>query len=123
MASDTSIAPWLSVHDAATALDFYKAAFAAVERYRLEDDAGAVMVAQLAIGGADFWVQQDPDARPLADGGPIRLIMTVENPDGVFQQAIAAGATPIAEVHEEHGWRTGRIADPFGHHWELARVL
>ena len=123
MASRTNIAPWLLVHDAAVALDFYKAAFAAVERYRLEDDAGGVMVAQLAIGGADFWVQHDPDARQLADGGPIRLIMTIENPDGVFKQAIAAGATAIAEVHEEHGWRTGRIADPFGHHWELARVL
>lgn len=123
MASRTNIAPWLSVRDAVAALDFYKAAFGAVERYRLEDDAGGVVVLQLEIGNADVWVQQDSDTRPPTDAGPIRLIMSVENPDGVFRQAVAAGATPIAEVHEEHGWRTGRIADPFGHNWELARVL
>lgn len=123
MGTRTNLAPWLSVRDAAAALDFYKAAFGAAEKYRLEDDAGGVVVAQLAIGDADVWVQHDPDARPLADGGPIRLILTVEDPDAFFQRAVAAGATPIADVHEEHGWRTGRIADPFGHHWEVARVL
>ena len=24
---------------------------------------------------------------------------------------------------EEHGWRLGRIADPFGHHWEIGKPL
>lgn len=60
----TSIAPWLSVSQAAEAVDYYKAAFGAVERYRLEDDAGKVVVAQLAIGGADFWLQEDIDSSP-----------------------------------------------------------
>jgi PhnB protein len=55
----TSIAPWLSVSRATEAVDYYKAAFGAVERYRLEDDEGSVVVAQLAIGEADFWLQED----------------------------------------------------------------
>jgi PhnB protein len=60
----TSIAPWLSVSRATEAVDYYKAAFGAVERYRLEDDEGSVVVAQLAIGGADFWLQEDVDSSP-----------------------------------------------------------
>ena len=50
----TTIAPWLSAHDAGRAVAFYRAAFGAVERYRLQDDAGNVMVAQLAVDEAAF---------------------------------------------------------------------
>lgn len=123
MSTKASIAPWLSVSDATRALAFYKAAFGAVERYRLDDDAGRPLVAQLAIGDADFWLQEDPSTSPLADGGPIRMILTVDDPDSVFRQALTAEAMAIADVHDEHGWRTGRLADPFGHHWEVAKPL
>jgi PhnB protein len=120
----TSIAPWLSVNQATEAVDYYKAAFGAVERYRLEDDMGKVVVAQLAIEGADFWLQEDIDSSPASlDRQSIRLILTVDDPDAVFEQAIAAGATQIFAVSEEHGWRTGRVADPFGHHWEMSKPL
>jgi len=50
------IAPWLSVADATRAVEYYKAAFGALELERLEDEAGSVVVAHLSIGGADFWV-------------------------------------------------------------------
>src|SRR5258708_13901748 len=49
----TSIAPWLSVSRAREAVDYYKAAFGEVERYRLEDNEGSVVVAQLAIEGKE----------------------------------------------------------------------
>jgi PhnB protein len=29
----------------------------------------------------------------------------------------------VFPVMEEHGWRLGRIIDPFGHHWEIGRPL
>ena len=119
----TSIAPWLSVSDGPSALDYYTAAFGAVERYRLEDDAGRVVVARLAIDQADFWLQEDPDSIPPAGGGPVRMILTVDDPDSVFARAVAAGATEIAPVSDDHGWRVGRLADPFGHHWEISRPL
>jgi len=120
----TSIAPWLAVSDGPSALDYYKRAFDAVERYRLEDeDTGRVVVAQLVIDQADFWLQEDPDASPGEGGGPIRLIMTVDDPDSVFAQAVSAGGTEIAAVSEDHGWRIGRLADPFGHHWEVGKPL
>ena len=120
----TSIAPWLSVNQARDAVDYYKAAFGAVERYLLEDDMGKVVVAQLAIEGADFWLQEDIDSSPESlDRQSVRMILTVDDPDAVFEQAIAAGATQIFAVSEEHGWRTGRVADPFGHHWEISKPL
>ncbi len=120
----TSIAPWLSVSRAMEAMDYYKAAFSAVERYRLEDDEGAVVVAQLAIGEADFWLQEDPDSSPaFQDHQSVRMILTVDDPDAVFAQAIAAGAMEVETVSEDHGWRIGRLADPFGHHWEIGKLL
>jgi PhnB protein len=120
----TSIAPWLSVSRATEAVDYYKAAFGAVERYCLEDDTGKVVVAQLAIGGADFWLQEDVDSSPESLGHRlVRMILTVDDPDAVFEQAIAAGATEVAAVSEGHGWRIGRVADPFGHHWEIGKPL
>ena len=51
------------------------------------------------------------------------MILSMEDPDLVFDRAVAAGATVVAQVHEEHGWRSGRITDPFGHDWEVSRRL
>jgi PhnB protein len=120
----TSIAPWLSVKNATEALAYYRAAFGAIELERLEDEAGDVVVAQLSIEGADFWIQTDPASSPEAlDGRSVRMILTVEDPDAVFARAVAAGATEVAPIYEGHGWRIGRVADPSGHHWEIGRRL
>jgi PhnB protein len=120
----TSIAPWLSVSRATEAVGYYRAAFGAVERYRLVDDAGEVIVAQLSVGQADFWLQEDADSSPESvDRRSVRMILTVDDPDSMFEQAIAAGATEVAAVYEGHGWRIGRLADPFGHHWEIGKPL
>ncbi len=119
------IAPWLSVADATRAVDYYRKAFGAVEVERLEDDDGEIVVAQLSIGAAIVWVQHDGESNPGALGGrsPVRLILTVDDPDSLFARALAAGATEVAAIHEEHGWRVGRLADPSGHHWEIGRRL
>lgn len=118
------IAPWLSVAHATAAVAFYEAAFGAVELERIGDGAGGVTIAQLAVGPADFWVQQD-DVNPLTTGvgSTVRMILTVDDPDAVFARALGAGAVEVAAVHEAHGWRVGRLADPSGHHWEVGRRL
>jgi PhnB protein len=123
-ATAAGIAPWLSVAEGDAAVGFYRAAFGAAELERLEDG-GRVVVARLAIGGADFWVQEDPEGDPhaLGDRSPVRMILTVDDPDAVFARAVAAGARQVAPVHEDHGWRVGRLADPCGHHWEVGRRL
>ena len=119
----TTIAPWLAVSDAQKAVDFYTAAFGAVEIYRLEGDDGKVAVAQLAVDGAAFWVQQDSESEGAQGSTSVRVILSVEDPDAAYDRAVTAGATEVAPVSEGYGWRTGRVTDPFGYDWELSRQL
>src|SRR3981081_2097975 len=120
----TSIGPWLSVSSARQALAFYTAAFGAIEMERLEDASRGVVVAQLSMDGAEVWIQTDPDSSPQAlDGLSVRMILTVDDPDAVLARAVAAGVSEVAAVHEDYGWRIGRVADPCGHHWEIGRRL
>ena len=122
-----SIAPWLSVRKSAQAVEFYKAAFGATEVFRLEDDGGGV-VARLSVRGAEFWVSDESPEHlnfspETLGGGSVRMIFTVENPDELFARAVAAGAKQISPVREEHGWRSGRVVDPIGHHREIGRPI
>lgn len=115
------IAPWLSIGRAAEAVQFYKSAFGATEVYRLSDE-GAGMLVRLSVSGAEFWVS-DGDCPEPVGGGSVRMILTVTDPDALFAQAVAAGAIEVFPVSEGYGWRVGRIADPFGLHWEIGRPL
>ncbi len=122
-----TIAPWLSIRNSTQAIDFYKAAFGATEAYRLEDPGGGVVV-KLSVDGAEFWVSGGPPepsntSPESVGGGTVRMILTVADPDAVFAQALRAGATEVFPVGEEYGWRLGRVADPFGLHWEIGRPL
>lgn len=117
----STISPWLSVADAGAAVAFYRRALQATTDDQVEFD-GVIQVARLSVGPASFWVQQDDDLPAGVDPGrTVRMIVTVEDPDAAFAGALAAGAQQIAAVHDEHGWRTGRFRDPFGHQWEVAR--
>jgi PhnB protein len=123
----SSIAPWLSVRHSAMAVEFYKAAFGAEEVFRLEDSGGGV-VARLSVDGAEFWVSDESPAHAnfspeSLGGGSVRMILTVEDPDAVFARAVKSGATAVSAPADEHGWRSGRVADPFGHHWEIGRPV
>jgi len=120
-----SLAPWISVP--VGAVDFYKSAFDAKEVYRHDDHSGGVVV-RLSVNGAEFWLSQESSdlASPIPGpigGGTIRMILTVPNPDEMFARALKAGATQIYSISEGHGWRIGRVADPFGLHWEIGHPL
>ena len=120
-----SIAPWFSVRNSAHAVEFYKNAFNAVETYRLEDPDGNAVV-KLSIQGAEFWISDSgagDQGAELLGGNNVRMILTVQDPDAVFEQAIRAGATEVFPVGEAHGWRLGRLVDPFGLHWEIGRKV
>ena len=122
--ANSNIAPWMTVRDAQKALDYYKAAFGAVELYRLPADDGSLAVAQLSVGGAVFWLQADSNVSPSGAGsGPVRMILSVDDPDALFERAVAAGAAVVAAIHEDYGWRTGRVTDPFGFDWEVSKQL
>src|SRR5438477_6000337 len=122
--ANPNIAPWLAVSDAPKADDYYKAAFGAVELYRLPADDGSLAVAQLSVGGALFWVQADSNVGPSGAGtGSVRMILSVDDPDAVFDRAVGAGAAVVSAIHEDYGWRTGRVTDPFGFDWEMSKQL
>ena len=122
-----SIAPMLSVRAGASAVKFYKAAFGAVEVFRVESPDGAV-VCRLSVEGAEFWVaDESPEHANFSPesvgGGTVRMIFTVPDPDAMFAQALAAGARQVVAVENNYGWRLGRVVDPFGHHWEIGKPL
>ena len=122
----TSIQPELWVESPRDALAFYEAAFGAIVLHRVGDEDD--LVAQLAVGGAAFWVAGTSASMkrlsPRAiDGATSRTLLVVDDPDAVVLQAVAAGATETSAVSNEHGWRLGRIIDPFGHEWEIGTPL
>jgi PhnB protein len=111
------------------AVEFYRAAFGAEEIYRVGGtDAHEAVVSQLRVGDTTFWVaDESPPHHNFSPeslgGGSVRMLLTVPDPDAAVDRAVAAGATVVTPVAVAHGWRLGRIVDPFGHHWEVGAPL
>ena len=123
----TSIAPMLSVRKGAQAVEFYKAAFGAVELFRIDSESGEV-VARLSVEGAEFWVaDESPEHKNFSPetlgGGTVRMVMIVADPDTAVDRAVQAGGTVVWPVSNQYGWRLGRIVDPYGHHWEIGKPI
>ena len=123
----TTIAPMLSVRNGARAIEFYEAAFQAAVLFRIGSGDESV-VAQLSVDGAVFWLaDESPEHLNFSPeslgGGTVRMVLTVEDPDAVFDRAVTAGAKIISPVRDDYGWHLGRVVDPFGHHWEIGKPL
>lgn len=123
------IQPQLSVRRGQAAVEFYRKAFGAIEVYRVGGtDEYPEVVSQLRIGEDLFWVSDEsPEHENFSPesvgGGTVKMLLVVPDPDTSVAQAVAAGATEVAQVTDEHGWRLGRVRDPFGHHWEIGKPL
>jgi PhnB protein len=119
----------LSVRRGREAVEFYTRAFGAVEDYRVGGTAeNPAVVSQLSVGEASFWVSDEsPEHLNFSPeslgGGTTKLLLIVDDPDAAMARAVAAGASQVHAAANEHGWRLGRIVDPFGHHWEVGRPL
>jgi len=124
----TVLMPTLSVRRGAEAIEFYKNAFGAVELMRVADPDGAV-VAEMSIDGARFFLADESPAygnfSPETIGGSTtRMGLFVADPDAAARQAIAAGAIEVYPVADQnYGYRLGRVLDPYGHHWEIAKKI
>ncbi len=123
----TDIQPELWVDSPREALRFYEAAFGATVLHCVGE--GDDIVAQLGVGDAAFWVAPASSTmkrlspRALDGAATGRTLLVVDDPDSIVGKAVAAGATRTSAVADEHGWRLGRIVDPFGHEWEIGRPL
>ena len=121
-----SLTPYLIVDGAAQAIEFYKRAFGAEERFRFPAPDDRIGHAELQIGDSILMLA-DPSsesiARPPTErGGPTAgLMLYVDDVDAVIERAVQAGAEQTAEVEDKfYGDRSGRVTDPFGHDWNLA---
>ena len=121
-----SVTPYLIVREAAKAIEFYKAAFGAVELFRLEMEGGKMGHAEIKIGDSCVMLADEfPDMGALGPesigGTPVSLLIYMPEVDKVFARALAAGATLKKPVQDQfYGDRSGMLTDPFGHSWSIA---
>ena len=118
-----AISVMLIVSDAEAAVGWYKGALGATELWNLGGVAG------LEIGGAPFFLHEANPNNPTEDSPDrvgitsTRIELFVDDPDGVRDCAIAAGASPGSEIQDHQQlWgthRQGGFRDPFGHNWSV----
>jgi len=121
-----TLTPYLAVDDASEAIDYYKKAFGAEERVRMNGPDGKVGHAELAVGDSLIMLS-DPfpqaSTRPPHElgGTSASVFMYVEDVDAVVKKAVDAGASVTMAVEDQFwGDRFGTITDPFGHVWSIA---
>lgn len=122
-----TLVPYLTVPNAAQAIEFYKKSFGAEERGRmLAPDKKSVWHATLQIGNsllflADESVSMGGRSAKTLGGTPVALQLNVVDADATFTRATAAGAKvtmPLADMF--WGDRYGHLTDPFGLTWAIS---
>jgi PhnB protein len=122
----STVTPYLAVEDAAAAIEYYKKAFGAKERVRMDAPDGKIGHAELEIGDSivmlsDPFPQASTKPPKELGGTSASVFLYVEDVDSVVQDAIDAGATITMPVENQFwGDRFGSITDPFGHLWSIA---
>ena len=120
------VSPYLCIDGAAAAIDFYKKAFGATERMRMDAPGGKIGHAELDIDGALIMLADEyPEMgfrSPTSIGGsPVTIHMYVRDVDAFCKRAVDAGATLVRPVADQfYGDRNGTLKDPFGHVWSVA---
>jgi PhnB protein len=121
-----SVTPYLSIRDAARALDYYKKAFDAKEMVRMQGPDGKLGHAEIKVGDSYIMMADEFPSMgflgPQARGGTtVQLMIYVRDCDDTVNKAVAAGGTLKRPVQNQfYGDRSGTIEDPFGHVWTIA---
>lgn len=120
----------LVAKDAAKAIQFYEAAFGAVEQFRMTDPGdGRIGHAELAFGETVMMLADEyPDFGALSPdsigGSPVTFHLATDDTDGLVQRATGAGGVLLrAPADQSHGERTAQILDPYGYRWTIAQKL
>jgi PhnB protein len=122
-----AVTPYLAIKGAAKAIDFYKTAFGATERFRMPSpDGKSLMHAELQLGDsvvmlADEFPGMGFVGPKTLKGTPVTIHLYVADVDATFKKAVAAGAKKKRPVEDQfYGDRSGTVVDPFGHVWHLS---
>ncbi len=120
---------YLRVKDAPRALDFYRDAFGAKEKFRLVEPSGRVGHAEIDLSGTTVMVSEEyPElgiVGPATLGGTsVGIHLHVDDADALIARAVAAGASVVRPAADHfYGERSGTIRDPFGHEWMIGHSL
>ena len=121
--------PYLRVHSAAEAIEFYARAFGATEIFRLTEPNGRIGHAEIKIGPTTLMLSDEYPEHgikgPRTLGGTsFSIHLHVANVDEMFEQAIRAGASVVRPLKDQfYGERSGTLSDPFGHEWLLGQHI
>jgi PhnB protein len=121
-----SATAYLTVSDAAAAIEFYKKAFGAVEVMRLQGPGPRVGHAEIRVGNSSIYLADEfPEygiRGPQSFGGsPIKMNLDVDDVDAFALKALAAGATVVRPIQDQfYGERSGQFGDPFGYTWNIS---
>lgn len=113
----TTVTPLLNIRGAQAAITFYKRAFGAEERTRVEHPNGDILHAELKIGGSFILVSEAVINPPTLSS----TFLYVEDVDTWWERATAAGAE-VAMPLQDMFWgdRYGVLTDKWGNRWSLA---
>ncbi len=123
------LAPYLSVADAAAALDWYREVLGALETTRFVGDDGRVGHAEVVIGGsklllADEYPEVGVHGPHHYGGTSVSLYLDVVDVDHTHRLAVEQGAESEREPTDQfHGNRNAVIRDPWGHRWMLSQPI
>jgi PhnB protein len=121
------IIPMLTCSDTATEIDFCKRAFGAVVLSERVWADGKIIHATLGLGASLFMVHGEighlASRAPQNDGSsPVVIYLYLPDPDLAIEAAVQAGASVLLPAADQPwGDRVGRIMDPAGHVWNIAR--
>lgn len=118
---------YLVVNDAEKALRYYNTVFAAETLMMLKSPDGKVVHAEFKVFDTIIMLTEDTSTNPdpvRAGGTSVVIQLYVGDAEGTFDAAVEAGGKVIFPLKEQfYGDKAGRIEDPFGHHWIIARHL
>jgi PhnB protein len=122
-----TLTPFLTIRDAARAIEFYQEAFGAELRGGVaKGPDGKVMHAELMFGDSIIMISDEFPAygalSPQSVGGSSSgLHIYLDGVDAAFDRAVKAGAKVDMPVMDQFwGDRYGKLTDPFGHKWSIA---
>lgn len=121
--------PYLRVWNANEAIEFYQAAFGAVEDFRLSEPNGRVGHAELKFGTQTIMLSDEYPEYGIHGPEPGRnsgfaIHLHVDDVDAMTSRAVAAGAKLTMEPADQfHGERSSKVLDPFGHEWYLGSKI